>query len=114
MVTVKIKNDNLIIKVFGELDLVVAKEFRETVDKILMDKPVKNLILDLSQVSFIDSSGLGALLGRYKLVQQKGGKMSIFGANPQVFRILDLSGVRKIIPVFQTEDLELEKRRANQ
>jgi len=112
MVTVKIKNDNLIVKVVGELDLVVAKEFRETVDKMLMDRPVKNLILDFSKVSFIDSSGLGAILGRYKLVQQKEGKMSILGVTPAVYRILELSGIMRIIPIFKPEDTTLERGRA--
>jgi len=112
MVTVKIKNDSLIVRLSGELDLVVAKEFRECVDKVLMDRPVRNLILDLSQVSFIDSSGLGALLGRYKLVQQKGGKMSIFGATPSVYRILELSGIMRIIPIFKTEDMAIKRKEA--
>ncbi|MDK2822577.1 MAG: hypothetical protein PWQ67_2532 [Clostridia bacterium] len=109
MVTVKVKSDSLIVKIFGELDLVVAKEFRETVDKLLMDRPVRNLIIDLSQVEFIDSSGLGALLGRYKIMQQKGGKISIFGIKPSVYRILDLSGIMKIIPVFKAEEMKETK-----
>jgi len=113
MVTVKIKNESLIVKISGDLDLVLAKEFRETVDKILMDKPLRNLILDLSEVDFIDSSGLGAILGRYKMIQQRKGKMSIWGAKPSVYRILDLSGILKIIPVFKTEELtHIDKKEA--
>lgn len=105
VITVKIKNESIIVKVRGDLDLVIAKEFRETVDKVLMDRPLKNLILDLVDVDFIDSSGLGAILGRYKIIQQRGGKMSIWGTKPSVHRILDLSGIMKIIPVFKMEDL---------
>ena len=112
MVIVKIKNESLIVKISGDLDLVIAKDFRETVDKILVDRPLKNLILDLSEVNFIDSSGLGAILGRYKLIQQQGGKMSIWGAKPSVHRILDLSGILKIIPVFKNEKNIIEKREA--
>jgi len=77
-----------------------------------MDRPVNNLILDATEISFIDSSGLGALLGRYKLIQQKGGRMSIFGVKPSVFRILELSGILKIIPIFTTESLALERKEA--
>jgi len=113
MVTVKIKNESLIVKISGDLDLVIAKEFREIVDKILMDRPLKNLILDLAEVNFIDSSGLGAILGRYKLIQQRGGKMSIWGAKTSVHRILDLSGIMKIIPVFKTEEINfIDKKEA--
>jgi stage II sporulation protein AA (anti-sigma F factor antagonist) len=91
---------------------VIAKEFRDAVDKILWDKPIKNLILDISEVNFIDSSGLGAILGRYKILQQRGGKMSIWGAKPSVYRILELSGIMKIIPVLKTEDLIRNKKEA--
>ncbi|NLT96518.1 MAG: anti-sigma factor antagonist [Clostridia bacterium] len=113
MVTVKIKNDALIVSISGDLDLVIAREFRDTVDKVLKDKPIKNLILDLSEVNFIDSSGLGAILGRYKLLQQRGGRMSIWGAKPSVFRILDLSGIMKIIPVLKTtEDILRNQKEA--
>jgi len=111
MVTIKIKNESLIVKISGDLDLVVAKEFRETADKFLMDRPLKNLILDLADVQFIDSSGLGAILGRYKIIQQRGGKMSIWGAKTSVYRILDLSGIMKIIPVFKTEELIMNDKK---
>lgn len=111
MITVKIKNESLIVKISGDLDLVIAKEFRETIDKILSDKLIRNLILDISEVNFIDSSGLGAILGRYKFLKQRGGKMSIWGANPSVYRILDLSGIMKIIPVLKTEDFLLRNEK---
>lgn len=112
MITVKIKKNNLIVKVSGELDLVIAKEFSETIDKVLLDKPVKNLMLDVSKVSFIDSSGLGAILGRYKIISQQGGKMSIYGAIPSVYRILELSGILKIIPVLTSEEMTEERKEA--
>lgn len=112
MIAIKIKKSTLIVKISGELDLVVAKEFSESVDKVLLDKPIKNLILDLSMVSFIDSSGLGAILGRYKIIEQQGGSMSIFGAIPSVFRILEISGIMKIIPVLTSEEYVLERKEA--
>lgn len=112
MVSVKIKNDSLIVKIIGDFDLVIAKEFREQVDRLLMDRPVNNLILDATEISFIDSSGLGAILGRYKIIQQKGGRMSIFGVKSSVFRVLELSGILKIIPIFTTEAMALERKEA--
>ncbi|MFZ5943441.1 MAG: STAS domain-containing protein [Bacillota bacterium] len=104
MVLLKIKNDNLIVKISGDLDLVLAKEFRDHVDKVLLDRPVKNLILDFSDVDFIDSSGLGAILGRYKIMQQRSGKMSIIGVKKSVYRVLELSGILRIIPTFRVEE----------
>ena len=112
MVLIKIKSGSIIVKVIGDFDLVIAKEFREQVDKLLLDNLAQNLIIDASEISFIDSSGLGALLGRYKLLQQKDGRMSIFGVKSSVLRILDLSGILKIIPVFITEEMALNRREA--
>ena len=103
MLELKVEKDSLLVKVTGDLDLVVAKEFREKIDEQLEQQQKQNLIVDLSQVKFIDSSGLGAILGRYKIIQGMGGKMTIIGANPTVYRILDLSGVMKIITVFKQQ-----------
>ena len=62
------------------------------------------MILDLGGVSFIDSSGLGFILGRYKKIKSQKGKMYIVRARPSVGRILELSGITKLIPVYATEN----------
>jgi stage II sporulation protein AA (anti-sigma F factor antagonist) len=59
----------------------------------------RNLTFDFSEVRFIDSSGLGVVLGRYKRVLTRGGKVRIVGANPQVYRILCLSGFGKLMEI---------------
>lgn len=112
MLTFKIKNNNLIVRVRGELDLLIAKDFSQNIDKIILDNNIKHLILDLSKVTFIDSSGLGAILGRYKIIQQKGGRISIYGVIPSVYKILELSGILKIIPIIKENEMYFERKEA--
>ncbi len=97
------KDRTLIIKLDGELDLVRAHEFRETVDRALDEMMSRNLIIDLSSVTFIDSSGLGVILGRFRKIKSGRGEMVLYGAGPNVERILELSGITTFVPLCRTE-----------
>ncbi len=87
----------LVVKLSGELDQSCAGTIREQIDRELESTPIKNLILDFADVSFMDSSGIGMILGRYKEVKLRGGKIMIIRIQPQVDRVLELSGLKKII-----------------
>lgn len=100
---VKHYGSTLRVLVSGELDMKVADKFRRALDAGLNRYPESDLLLDLSGVGFIDSSGLGVILGRYKRVIKEGRVIAICGAQPQVQRILELSGIMKIIGVYTTE-----------
>lgn len=90
-------NHALIIKIEGELDLHTTPEFKNFIDrKLFNDLAIKNLILCMDQTKFIDSSGLGVILGRYKLIEERGGKLIFVACSPHVYRILKLSGLQKI------------------
>jgi stage II sporulation protein AA (anti-sigma F factor antagonist) len=92
---------NLIVRVDGELDLVTSPLFREKVEnKLNQYEMIKHLILDLRKVNFIDSSGLGAILGRFKRLSQQGGRLSAVNVSPQVRRIFELSGLLKIMEIY--------------
>lgn len=95
---------NLVVRLSGELDMHTADTFRQEADTALISG-VKNLILVLSNVTFIDSSGVGALLGRYRIVKERQGKMVLVGLRPAVRRVLDMSGVLGI-----TETADSERR----
>ncbi|PKM89022.1 MAG: anti-sigma F factor antagonist [Firmicutes bacterium HGW-Firmicutes-12] len=101
--TLRRKNRTLIIYLTGELDLVKANEFRETVDNTMEEMMAKNLIIDLSSVNFIDSSGLGVILGRFRKISAKEGQVVLVGLNSNVRRILELSGILSFIPVCTDE-----------
>ena len=101
---------SVILRLDGELDLASADPFRNAADRALAATGSRRLILNLEGVTFIDSSGLGAILGRYRRISQAGGKMGIIGAAPQVLTILELSGILKIIPLYDSEGQALKSR----
>ena len=103
------QQDTLLVRLGGDLDLGVADKLRKALDNQLVEKRIKYLILYLSRVTFIDSSGLGVLLGRYKRLLHSGGKVILVGAQPQVKRILELSGILQIMEEFQDENKALAK-----
>ncbi len=97
-------NDFLVVRVSGELDLLTAETFRNLIEGELFQQKARNLVLNLEQVNFIDSSGLGVILGRYKRIREQGGVVAIVGAQPHVKRVLELSGILRIIGLYDTEE----------
>jgi len=93
----EIVDKSLLISLEGELDMHTAPPFKETIDAELQKNPnLINLVLIMSNVSFIDSSGLGAILGRYRIIEERGGKLTIVAPTPHVMRVLKLSGMERI------------------
>ncbi|NPV70900.1 MAG: anti-sigma F factor antagonist [Firmicutes bacterium] len=93
----------LVVRVEGELDLSTAPQFRASVEHALDRTMARDCILNMKGVSFIDSSGLGAILGRYRRVTQAGGKMALCGVIQRVRPILELSGIKRIMPLYDSE-----------
>ncbi|WP_073093228.1 STAS domain-containing protein [Thermosyntropha lipolytica] len=102
-VEIKMVRNTLVIRVNGELDMVMAEKLKKEMEARLDEGEVKNLIVNLEKVTFIDSSGLGVIIAGYKKVMAANGRMYIVGAKPNVKRILILSGVSKLIPIYDTE-----------
>ena len=100
----KMEKDALTIYPQGDLDLVSSRKVKETLDSILYTRSgLKTLIVNLGDVNFIDSSGLGMLIGCYKIMHGRQGKMMICDAGENVYRILELSGMKKLMPVMRLE-----------
>ena len=93
----------LVVRVSGEMDMFIADKMRAEIDKRIDDKNIKNLVLNLEKVTFMDSSGLGLIIGRYKRISAKQGRMFIVGARPQVEKILFFSGVNRLVPLYKNE-----------
>lgn len=101
--------DTLIVRLHGELDHHTADSVRLQLDEEIARGRCKDLIFSLNSLQFMDSSGLGVILGRYKLIKQKGGRMAICDVTPPVYRLFEMSGLFKIMPVFDTEDAALSE-----
>ncbi|MCL2677955.1 MAG: STAS domain-containing protein [Clostridiales bacterium] len=91
----------------GDLDMLSANELRTLLDAELQNTAKRHLILDLAGVSFIDTSGLGVIVGRARKLAPFGGKVSVCASNERVYRILTLSGVNKIMAVRGPEEAEV-------
>ncbi|MDO4540142.1 MAG: anti-sigma factor antagonist [Syntrophomonadaceae bacterium] len=96
-----IKN-GVMVRIRGELDLMTAGRLRPVLEQILRERPPTRMVFDLEHTTFIDSSGLALILGRYRQISEQGGRMFIVGVRPMVHRILDLSGVVGLIPILPT------------
>ena len=90
------RGDVLFARVNGELDHHTAKAFVKEVDEHL-SPDIKELQLDFKGLTFMDSSGIGALLGRYKKLNKSKGKMTVKNMNRTVGRVFDMSGLGSVI-----------------
>ena len=91
------QNAKVTAKLYGELDHHTAQEFKEKLDKLVCKKDVDELVLDLENLNFMDSSGIGVLIGRYRKLKARGASLSVKNANPQVDKIFHVAGLYQII-----------------
>ncbi|MBR6543706.1 MAG: anti-sigma F factor antagonist [Anaerotignum sp.] len=98
----KKKNKTLIIKIHGEIDHHTVKELRRQIENAFIQMGGRNIIFDYNDVSFMDSSGIGMLIGRYKELQVFGGRIALICVNEKIKELLKLSGLSKVITCFET------------
>lgn len=96
-ISLSTRDKTLIVNFNGELDHHSAEEMRKEIDKIYFEKRMKNIILDLTSLNFMDSSGIGLIMGRYKNVSDNGGKLYLINVSQRVEKILKMSGILKIV-----------------
>lgn len=90
-------NDVLMIYLSGEIDHHAAACLRERIDPRILSGNFARVVLDFGGVTFMDSSGIGLILGRYRLLQNLGGTLAVQRADPQVTRLLRLSGIADMV-----------------
>ncbi|WP_338451735.1 anti-sigma F factor antagonist [Niallia oryzisoli] len=105
----EVKQDVLCIRLSGELDHHSADELRKQAVSAIEEYDIRHIILNLEHLSFMDSSGLGVILGRYKQIKQLHGEMVVCAISPSVQRLFDMSGLFKIIRLEPTEDNALQR-----
>lgn len=95
--------DALVVRVRGEIDHHCAVSVRTGIDDVLATNRPDRVFLDLSEVDFMDSSGLGLIMGRFALVRRYGGKLAVADPSPAVLKMLHLAGMEKTIPIKYTK-----------
>ena len=86
-----------------EVDHHVAEEMRKSIDAIIDQNHIKIVIFDFQNTDFMDSSGIGVIMGRYKIVYLLGGEVWAVHVNERMKKILNLSGVTKILHIYEEE-----------
>lgn len=104
---VKMHNNIGIIKLSGELDAYTSGRFREVMIETL-ENGCAHLVISLADVEYVDSSGLGALVGGLKRVSERKGRLVLVGARPQVRKVFEITGLEKVFPIYGTEQEAIE------
>lgn len=97
----------LIVRLKGELDHHTAETVKAKMEEAILRGDVNHVVLSLKELTFMDSSGLGVILGRYKQITSRGGKMVVCDVNPAVYRLFEMSGLFKIVSVEENERVAL-------
>jgi len=92
----------MIVKLKGELDHHTSEEARKKIDQKYYSNNLTNIILDLRELNFMDSSGIGLIMGRYKNCADRNGMISIVSTSPYINRMLKMSGILKLANIYQT------------
>lgn len=96
----------------GELDHHAARTVREQIDAAIERSAAKTLVLDFSGVTFMDSSGIGLIMGRYRLMLGRSGTLTVTGASERLQRVMKLAGLNKL-PIWDdipTQHKEVTRR----
>ena len=101
--TRKLANSAYLIEVKGEIDVYTSPRVKETIND-LIEKGNYFLVINLEGVRYIDSTGLGVLIGALKKVKENDGAVSLISTNPQIKKIFTITGLVKIFGIYKNEE----------
>ncbi|MDR1209361.1 MAG: anti-sigma factor antagonist [Clostridiales bacterium] len=99
----------LIVALSGEIDHHAQRETGAEIDHAFGRKRCRNIVFDFAGVSFMDSSGVGLVIGRYRRAREVGGSIAAVNLNPSMGRIFEISGLKKLMPVYGDVDSALSR-----
>ena len=100
-VTYNEKDKLLLVQITEEIDHHTSEKIRTRADFEIQKHIPKKLVMDFEKVSFMDSAGIGMILGRYKMMNMFGGTMNMINVAPSVKKVFEMSGITKIIPIIE-------------
>lgn len=102
-VNIEGSNEILIAYLTGELDHHCATAMRQKIDSAVNEYKPALLVLDFGEISFMDSSGIGLIMGRYRLINELGGTLHVVNVSEQAHRVMTLAGLEKLATITQAE-----------
>ncbi|MBQ7160261.1 MAG: anti-sigma factor antagonist [Clostridia bacterium] len=100
---IKYADGELRVELSGEIDHHTAKGLRERIDTAIFLYRAESVVLGLGGVGFMDSAGLGLILGRYAKVRELGGRLTVADPTPEAEKILRLAGADKLVTIKKRE-----------
>ena len=97
MVKSRKSGDQLIVYLSGEIDHCSTDRMRGEIETLLEDAKIRRLVLNFENVGFMDSSGVGMIIGRYKTMRERGGTVAACGLKPPVEKLFRMAGLHRII-----------------
>jgi stage II sporulation protein AA (anti-sigma F factor antagonist) len=109
VIDMEARNAVLCIRLKGELDHHTAEELKKRASAAIEKDAIKHIVLNLEELTFMDSSGIGVILGRYKQIKQNQGEMVVCAISPSMKRLFEMSGLFKIIKLELSEANALQR-----
>ena len=97
MFSYELKRGTLTVSLSGELDQRMAARVREEIDALIDDARVRRLVFDVSGLEFMDSSGIGLIIGRYKRLSRRGGSVAVADPGARIDKLFRMSGVYQVV-----------------
>lgn len=104
LMTTKENNGILVVHLRGELDHHAVETMRQEIETEILQTRYQALVMSCGNIDFMDSSGLGLILGRFRTMTDQGGKMVLCEVSPALRRLFEMSGLLKVLPVYASEE----------
>ena len=98
-VKIEVNGDVVVAYLEGELDHHTAKPMREEIDEAIESKMPTLLVLDFKDITFMDSSGIGLVMGRYKQLAKNNAELAITNPSPQIYKVMQLAGLSRLAKI---------------
>ena len=96
------EGDAYVVDLIGEIDVYTSPKVRDAITE-LIDCEHYSIVINLERVSYLDSTGLGVLIGGLKRVREHGGSVNLVCTTPQIKRLFNITGLVKIFGIFDDE-----------
>lgn len=103
-----LKNSTMVIRLIGEMDQETVGNLRIKLTELIEEYKIKNIVFNLSKLEFMDSTGIGIIIGRYNQLRKKNGKIILCNLNKNIEKIIILSGLPRICLIKNNEEESYE------
>ncbi len=97
----EIMGNDLFIRLPGDLDCNIAQEIRDTADILVEENKVERIVFDFENTGFMDSTGIGVIIGRYKVMKVFKGTVEVINVSKNVGKLMYMAGLKKLVTIYE-------------